>query len=653
MSITRYHAELTKVDKDKNEFIIYPKTTMFDVYTNSSSNVNIAGKVIYFTECSTDWNVKQKTVTIPGFVLEDGVHVSIRFTATNSAFVSNTSWTLQINNGQSYQLNMNNTNTSNNTSLVKCGDIFTFVFSKTRNQFIRSYTQPYIPVEMSSTANSSRIYITGIPNVSYLTPGTYTNSDGVVVRSSIYIEKDTIYAGAFSGDGKNITGISASNITSGSFSGSLLPDIANLTPASYGPPSSTELKHGGSFVIPCMNVDSKGRITSIKNQSITLPTDDNNKVQVTKLTSETSDYNLVMVSSDVSSGATTTLAYTSPLRYNPSNKKMTLDGDLNMGGKISTEGIQLLNSGGVKVATLTETTFTGQSATVASISEHISATINSSSKAYPTSSGIALENSVNSLKTSKQNTITGAASSVVSNNLTANRVVVSDASGKLSVSSIDTTKLGYLSTITSNIQTQLTNLSNNKQNTITGAASSVVSNNLTANRAVVSDASGKLSVSSITNTELSYLSGVTSNIQTQLTTLTNFKNVVGHISSNTYETDAQPANKEFWVTKCGITIDPGVYIIKVGVHGRWESSKVTLAIGESSDNLTSVSMMSGEKSEFPDNNKDIYHTMSHVGIVKLKTRTSLCPYFTTNASESYTASNKHSYSFRITAVRIA
>ena len=64
--------------------------------------------------------------------------------------------------------------------------------------------------------------------------------------------------------------------------------------------------------------------------------------------------------------------------------------------------------------------------------------------------------------------------------------------------------------------TTLATLLNNKQDTITGAATTIVSSNLTVNRALISDASGKVAVSSVTNTELSYLSGVTSSIQTQL-----------------------------------------------------------------------------------------------------------------------------------------
>lgn len=55
-----------------------------------------------------------------------------------------------------------------------------------------------------------------------------------------------------------------------------------------------------------------------------------------------------------------------------------------------------------------------------------------------------------------------------------------------------------------------------KQATITGAASSVASNNLTARRAVVSDASGKVAVSDVTIEELEYLSGADRNIQAQI-----------------------------------------------------------------------------------------------------------------------------------------
>ena len=51
---------------------------------------------------------------------------------------------------------------------------------------------------------------------------------------------------------------------------------------------------------------------------------------------------------------------------------------------------------------------------------------------------------------------------------------------------------------------------------ITGAASTIVDNDLTANRALISNGNGKIAVSPVTSTELGYLDGVTSGIQTQL-----------------------------------------------------------------------------------------------------------------------------------------
>lgn len=55
-----------------------------------------------------------------------------------------------------------------------------------------------------------------------------------------------------------------------------------------------------------------------------------------------------------------------------------------------------------------------------------------------------------------------------------------------------------------------------KQATITGAATTITGSNLTANRALVSNSSGKVAASAVTSTELGYLDGVTSAIQTQL-----------------------------------------------------------------------------------------------------------------------------------------
>lgn len=74
------------------------------------------------------------------------------------------------------------------------------------------------------------------------------------------------------------------------------------------------------------------------------------------------------------------------------------------------------------------------------------------------------------------------------------------------------TELGYVDGVTSSIQTQI----NSKQATITGAATTITASNLTASRALVSDGSGKVAAATTTSTEIGYVNGVTSAIQTQL-----------------------------------------------------------------------------------------------------------------------------------------
>lgn len=95
---------------------------------------------------------------------------------------------------------------------------------------------------------------------------------------------------------------------------------------------------------------------------------------------------------------------------------------------------------------------------------------------------------------------------------TINRVLVSDVNGHIAPSTINTTIFGYLANVASDIQTQL----NARALTIVGAATTILSSNLTASKALISDGSGKVGVSPVSATELGYVAGVTSAIQTQM-----------------------------------------------------------------------------------------------------------------------------------------
>jgi len=150
----------------------------------------------------------------------------------------------------------------------------------------------------------------------------------------------------------------------------------------------------------------------------------------------------------------------------------------------------------------------------------------------------------------KQVTITGAATTIDTENLTTSRVLVSDGSGKVAVSGVtttelnkldgatlSTTELNYVDGVTSAIQTQLaahttedTALEARRTANIAGAISSVLTSDLTASRVLEASGAGKVSASSITSTTLGYLDA-TSSIQTQL-------NAKGSIPSNTMHTSS-------------------------------------------------------------------------------------------------------------------
>ena len=139
---------------------------------------------------------------------------------------------------------------------------------------------------------------------------------------------------------------------------------------------------------------------------------------------------------------------------------------------------------------------------------------------------------------SKQATITGGATTIVSDNLTASKALVSDANGKVAVSSVTSTELGYLSGVTSSIQTQLNNKVPKPTTALTAATKCKITYDTNGLVTAGADLSAtdipNLSLAKITDvtataaevnvldgitastTELNYVDGVTSNIQTQL-----------------------------------------------------------------------------------------------------------------------------------------
>ncbi len=84
----------------------------------------------------------------------------------------------------------------------------------------------------------------------------------------------------------------------------------------------------------------------------------------------------------------------------------------------------------------------------------------------------------------KQATLTGAATTITSSNLTASKILVSSSSGKVAASSTDSSKLNYLSDVTSNIQSQISS----KQAALTTAQKNAADSGVTATKVSSYDA---------------------------------------------------------------------------------------------------------------------------------------------------------------------
>ena len=121
-----------------------------------------------------------------------------------------------------------------------------------------------------------------------------------------------------------------------------------------------------------------------------------------------------------------------------------------------------------------------------------------------------LNTSIAAVETRRTNNIAGAISTVLTSDLTASRALVSDGSGKVAVSAVTATEIGHLDGVTSAIQTQFTGAETRRTNNIAGAISTVLTSDLTADRIMITNGSGKIAASSgVTPTELGMIDGIT------------------------------------------------------------------------------------------------------------------------------------------------
>lgn len=253
---TRQHIEMTRLDASGNQYILYPKNTLKDVYTSATSGVTIEGKVNFFGTCSTDAGTAAKTATISGFSLVAGAHVTMVF--TNGISVA--SATLNINSTGAKAIKFGGAALKANA--IRANARVEMVYDGTDFHVISGAAEaPYV-----TNANTTKFYLTGTP----------TNESGVPTAehfdTGVYVSTTSgqLVAGSFSGNGASLTNLNASNLKSGTVPVARLA-TSGATAGTYGPAADATLAHSGTVKVPQVTVDSYGRITGCKDITLTLP----------------------------------------------------------------------------------------------------------------------------------------------------------------------------------------------------------------------------------------------------------------------------------------------------------------------------------------------------------------------------------------------
>ena len=372
---TRQHIEMTRLDASGNQYILYPKNTLKDVYTSATSGVTIEGKVNFFGTCSTAAGTAAKTATISGFSLVAGAHVTMVF--TNGISVA--SATLNINSTGAKAIKFGGAALKANA--IRANARVEMVYDGTDFHVISGAAEaPYV-----TNANTTKFYLTGTP----------TNESGVPTAehfdTGVYVSTTSgqLVAGSFSGDGASLTNLNASKLASGTVPVARLA-TSGATAGTYGPTADATLAHSGTVKVPQVTVDAYGRITGCKDITLTLPaglaTDE--KVKNTL--------------------ATTTKAYITG----------TTSATTNTGTQVFDTGVYLdttagrLTSGSMLTTTcylgdtssyINKTNYTGQAATVGTLSGYVvdscaSADANGvTAKALSANQGYLLQNQITTL----------------------------------------------------------------------------------------------------------------------------------------------------------------------------------------------------------------------------------------------------------------
>lgn len=227
--------------------------------------------------------------------------------------------------------------------------------------------------------------------------------NNTIVRGKLRVTEDinangNIAGSSITGNGSGLTNLNASNISSGTLSADRLA-TSGAAAGSYGPSTNATPAYGATFNVPYITVDNKGRVTAASTKTVKIPASDNTDTKVTSVDNH----------------------------YSP-----TANSGAELTAKIS-------GTAGAYAKDTEYTVLTGVKAQ-RDAKGHVTGLTYTAQKIKDTNTTY---------------TFNGAVSTIKDSNLTPNRALISDNSGKIAVSDVTSAELSYLDGVTSSIQTQL------------------------------------------------------------------------------------------------------------------------------------------------------------------------------------------------------
>ena len=258
MGLTRkyVHDEHTLVDHLGNEVIMMHKNTIDDVVMDIKSDMTIVGKIIFQTTCATGAATVAKTANAPKFRFVQGAHISVKFTHGISVDRA----TLDINATGAKALLLNGA--ALKAGVVLANDVLLLRYDGSSFEIISGVHPTHVEKN-----NAKKFYLLGQTN-----PALSGTPDYTYYNTDVYIDATgkILTAPNFEGDGSRLTALNASQITTGTLDAERLA-TSGVAAGSYGTNADSRPKFGGTFKIPYPTVDRYGRVTSIKNVTITVP----------------------------------------------------------------------------------------------------------------------------------------------------------------------------------------------------------------------------------------------------------------------------------------------------------------------------------------------------------------------------------------------